>query len=188
MTTIFSIFVKVLKRVKTFYILTAMKKALLTFVVLLFILPQGFSQLSSDFNYYYGKNLYPKSMSLQAGAVINSEYNALKFNLESHNLLFKYVGFYTSFETGLGNDYFSNIIGVNVSFLRIVYAYAGIDFFTKDHGIIHGTDNSVRKEIGLGLFPVKNLVIRMGFSIEVGATVTAGYRIPFHKKGKSKKK
>ncbi len=158
-----------------------MKKILFVFILLLFISGSVISQNSISERQLRKK--YPISLSLQAGAVFNSEYNALKLNAGMHNLFLKYAGFYTSFEIGMDSDYFSNIIGLNVSFLKIVYAFAGVDFFTKDYGIIKNGFNC-RKEIGLGIFPVKNLVVQGGFSWNVGATVMVGYRIPFKKSNK----
>jgi hypothetical protein len=158
-----------------------MKKILSVFILLFFITGAAISQ--NSFSERQLRKIYPKSLSLQAGAVISSETNALKFNAGVHNLFFKYAGFYTSFEVGVKSDYFSNIIGLNVSFLKMVYAFAGADFFTKNNGVIHeGFD--CRKEIGLGIFPVKNLVVQGGFSWSVGATVMVGYRIPFKKSRK----
>ena len=164
-----------------------MKKTVLVFTFLLFIL----GTVSSQINYrdLYSRNKYPQSVSIQAGVAFNPDYNALKFNAEFHNLVFKYVGVYTSFEIGMGSSYWSNIIGFNVSFAKIVYAYAGMDLFTKQHGIIHNDFmGGVRKEFGLGFFPVKNLVLRIGFSLEVAGTLTAGYRIPLKKSKRNTRK
>jgi hypothetical protein len=155
-----------------------MKKILFVAILLLTITGTAMSQ--NSFSERQLRKIYPKSLSLQAGAVISSDYNALKLNAGMHNLFLKYAGFYTSFEIGMDSDYFSNIIGLNVSFLKVVYAFAGVDFFTKDYGLINN-GSSCRKEIGLGIFPVKNLVVQGGFSWSVGATVMVGYRIPFKK-------
>ncbi len=157
-----------------------MKKTVLVFTFLLFIL----STVNSQINYrdLYSRNKYPQSVSIQAGVAFNPDYSALKFNAEFYNLVFNYVGFYTSFEIGVGSSYWSNIIGFNVSFAKIIYAYAGMDLFTKQHGIIHNDFmGGVRKEIGMGFFPVKNLVLRIGFSLDVALTLTVGYRLPFDK-------
>ncbi len=160
-----------------------MKKTVLVFILLLFITGSAISQNSLSKRQL--RKTYPTSLSIQAGAVISSDVNALKLNAGVHNLFLKYVGFYTSFEIGVKSDYFSNIIGLNVSFLKIVYVFGGMDFFTKGNNVFEkGID--CRKEIGLGVFPVKNLVVQGGFSWTVGATVMVGYRIPFNNKSKKK--
>jgi hypothetical protein len=156
-----------------------MKKILFAFILLLFITGSVMSQSSLSERQLH--RTYPTSLSIQAGAVINSDINAIKLNAEVHNLFLKYVGVYTSFEIGMKSDYFSNIIGLNISFLKVAYAFAGADFFTNDNGAIN-QGFSCRKEIGFGIFPVKNLVIQGGFSMGIGATVMMGYRIPFKSK------
>ena len=158
-----------------------MKKAILIFSLLVLILSTVFCQPTPI------QSKFVKSVDILAGFVPSQDYDALKFDLAVSNILFKVVGFYTSFEVGVTSDYFSNIWGINVSVLRFLYLFGGLDLFTS-YGVIgkskNENTNGVRKELGIGLFPVKNLTLRGGFSLEVGVTVTVGYRIPFGKNSK----
>jgi hypothetical protein len=149
----------------------------------------SFSAVFSQ-GYYYRRDKFVKATSITAGAAFNQEYNALKFDLIAHNVVFKVVGFYTSFEIGMNSNYFSNIIGLNVSFAHIGYLFAGMDLFSQ-YGMINYYSNDgpgVRKELGVGFTPYKDLVIQAGFSLNVSLTLTVGYRIPFSKMKSKKRK
>ena len=156
-----------------------MKKVILLLSFSFLILGTTFSQFASR------QSKFVKSADILAGFVPNKDYNALKFDLAVSNMLFKVVGFYTSFEVGVTSDYFTNTWGINVSVLKFLYLYAGVDLFTS-YGIIQSMNENpmdgVRKELGIGLYPFNNLSIRIGYSIEVGIAITAGYRIQFNKK------
>jgi hypothetical protein len=111
------------------------------------------------------------------GYAPKSEYNALKPSLSVNNILLKRIGFYTSFEIGMNSDYFSNIIGITGTIAKPVYLFAGVDWFTKNNGVFGDKDVlHVRKEFGVGILPYKGLVVRLGWSLEVGITFAAGYK------------
>ena len=159
-----------------------MKKVALIFSLLILALNVTYSQVENK------QSKFVKSVDILVGAVPNPDYNALKFDLAVNNVLFKIVGFYASFEVGVASDYFTNTCGIDVSVLRWMYLYAGIDIFTS-YGIINyvkdNQEGSIRKELGLGFFPVNNLSLRAGYSLEVGVTFTAGYRITINNKKKN---
>jgi len=127
--------------------------------------------------------VYRPNMDIDLGWAPKEDFNAFKFDLSFNRILFKYVGVYTSFEKGLDSDYFSNILGLNISIHRYFYIFGGMDFFTDKYGILsHKGFDGTRKEIGIGLYPYKNWVIRFGSSFDVATTLTIGYCIPFKNK------
>lgn len=119
------------------------------------------------------------SLMVTAGYVPKSSINALKAGAAFNNLIFNRIGAYTSFEKGLDSDYFTNIYGLTGTVHKNVYLFGGVDLFTK-YGLFNDSDNNgVRKELGVGIIPVKNLVVEVGWSSSVGITLAAGLRIPF---------
>jgi hypothetical protein len=171
-------------------------KKYLFFCYLLLIGIASYSQNTAD-NYCWKKgnaSQQPKflsSIDVLAGFVPNSDYNALKIDLVANNIFLKFVGLYTSAEKGVNSSYFANTWGINVSVFRFLYLFAGVDIFSS-YGLISNvqdnTTNGIRKEIGLGLYPVKNLTLRLGYSFEIEATITIGYRFLLNKKVKKKGK
>jgi hypothetical protein len=120
---------------------------------------------SSDFH---------KSLSVTAGYVPKSEYNALKTTVAYNNFFFKRVGVFTSVEKGLDSDYFTNIYGITGSLHKNVYLFGGIDLFTK-HGVFNA-GKDCRKSMGIGVIPFNNFEVKGGWSKSVGVTIEAGWR------------
>ena len=192
-----------IKRKRNLYKKQRMKRELIIFSLILFITSSAFCQVSlkSKKNRKWPNGAfcevpnkrpdYIKSIDFLVGFVPNQDYNAIKLDLVASNMLLKIIGFYTSFEIGQSNPYFTNIWGVNISIFRFLYLFGGIDIFTS-YGVISNTKenstNGTRKEVGIGLYPVKNFTLRTGYSYEVGIAFTAGYRFPISKDRKKMKK
>ena len=122
----------------------------------------------------------PLSLNVTAGYV--PSVNALKSTIAFNNFLLQRIGAYTSLETGLDTRFLSNIYGITCTLQRYIYLWGGVEFFTKN-GLLNGESEeykSVRKEIGIGILPVKNLVVKGGWSKSVGVTFEAGIRIPIN--------
>jgi hypothetical protein len=130
--------------------------------------------------------VYRPNIDLNIGWAPNPDYNNFKFSASINRLLFKTVGFYTSVEKGISSDYFTNIWGLTYSMHRYFYFFGGLDLFTDQNGLIpHGWSGIVRKEVGVGLYPYKNWVIRLSSSFDVATAITIGYCIPIRNKNKS---
>lgn len=112
------------------------------------------------------------------GYVPKLSINALKYSMSANNIILKRVGAYVSLEKGLNSDYFSSTLGATVTIHKYVYLWAGIGSFAKSELFDHIVWNSVRKEMGIGFTPYKWVVVRIGWSKEVGSTATAGIKIP----------
>ena len=91
-------------------------------------------------------------------------------------MLYRRIGFYTTFDKGLDNDYFANLIGGSVSIINRINVYGGFDFFTS-HGMIEN-GWGCRKEIGLALYPYSLIAIRFGYSSEVKWHFGIGIKFP----------
>ena len=113
--------------------------------------------------------------SITGGYVPKREYNALKVTADYNNFLFNRFGVYTSFEKGLDSGYFSNIYGITGSLGKRMYLFTGVDLFTH-HGLFNARKHC-RKDIGIGIIPLKNLLVKMGWSTAVNVTVEVGWKI-----------
>lgn len=114
------------------------------------------------------------SLVISAGYAFKTD--ALKAGVAYTNI-FNRFGAYTSIEAGVTDDGgFSHILGVTVGITPEIYAWAGMDFFTKRGLFEKGLNN--RKEIGVAYSPLPNLTILPGYSFGVGFTIQAGLRIP----------
>ncbi len=116
------------------------------------------------------------SIIISAGYLPKSSYNALTQSVAINNLLFKRVGFYASLQFGLDSDYFSNILGITGTIHENVYLYGGMDLFSK-RGFVNKQFNN-RKEVGVGIIPHPNIVVKGGYSFTAGFIFGAGLRIP----------
>lgn len=117
-----------------------------------------------------------QNVDLTLGYAPSTTANALKTNVSYSNIAFERFGLYTSFEKGLDSDYFTNTLGITASIVPKLYLWGGMDLFTQ-HGIINkGTGG--RKEFGVGYAPIDKVLVRAGYSVSIGPTITAGIRIP----------
>lgn len=116
------------------------------------------------------------------GGYLFGDIDAYKANISANNIIANGVGIYTSFEFAADKeeDYFSNIIGLTGTVLPWMYVFGGFDFFTKRGIFANDPTNPIksRKEIGIGVIPVKWFVIRAGYSTSVEWTLSAGVQIP----------
>ncbi|MDD2303214.1 MAG: hypothetical protein PHP53_00860 [Prolixibacteraceae bacterium] len=125
-------------------------------------------------------DLHP-NLDLTAGYVPKSTYNALKINFSANNIVLKRLGLYTSLEKGLNSEYLANTLGINVSVHKYAYLWTGFGLLA-DNGIFNTTVfTKFRKEFGFGIMPYKLTLVRIGWSVEVGPTITAGIKIPLTK-------
>lgn len=149
-----------------------MKRIILLSMVSFFIVTLSFGQNEEN-----KKPLF-KNIDATIGYLPKKGYNALTFNGAINNILLDRVGFYTTFQFGLDSDYFSNFYGVTVAIIPIVYVYGGLDMFTK-HGLFQeGTH--CRKELGVGVYPYKQLTAKLGYSGQAGVHFGIGwqFRLP----------
>jgi hypothetical protein len=134
------------------------------------------------------KPFVPKKMNysttqafhITAGYVPKASINALKATFAFNDFFLRRIGAYTSMEKGLNSDFFTNIFGITGSLHKNIYMWGGVEFFTKNgllNNDINGLDK-VRKEFGVGIILIENLLIKGGWSQSVGPTFGAGVRIP----------
>jgi hypothetical protein len=122
----------------------------------------------------------PLSLIVTAGYIPKPSVKALKSSIAFNNLLLKRIGVYTSLEKGLDSGFFTNIYGITGTVHRNVYLWGGVEIFTKQ-GLLNSESEGfkkARKEFGIGILPVRNLVVKGGWSKSVGITFEAGVRIP----------
>lgn len=122
---------------------------------------------------------YTPHVDFAIGYVPKSDYNAIRGRVSVNNILLKRFGAYTAFEKGLDSDHFSNTIGGTISVFPFLNVWGGIEFFSLI-GILE--KETVRKEIGVGIFPYRNFVAHIGYSVSVGPTFAFGYKIPLNSK------
>lgn len=123
-------------------------------------------------------DLYP-NLDLSIGYVPKSIYESIKANISINNIILKRFGFYTSLEKGFDSNYLANTIGITTSFHRYVNLWGGIGVFNGNFKI-RSTENreTIRKEFGVDIMPYKQTFIKLGWSLEVGTTISAGIKIP----------
>ena len=123
-------------------------------------------------------DLYP-NLDLSVGYVPKSKYESIKANISINNIILKRFGLYTSIEKGLNSNYLANIIGVTSSFHRYVNLWGGLGVFNGNYKITgKERSNVIRKEFGVDILPYKHTFIKLGWSLEVGTTISAGIKIP----------
>ena len=118
------------------------------------------------------------NLDITIGYIPKSTSNALKASFSANNILLERVGAYASLEIGLDSDYFASILGVTATINKYVYLWSGIGLFPKHEKFNDMTWNSFRKEAGIGFTPYKMTVIRIGYSVGIGPTISAGIKIP----------
>lgn len=153
-----------------------MKKLIIT-ALLVFLASVS---LFAQFEYLEKRNLPDAdspSIVISAGYIPKPSHNALKATYAMNNLLFKRIGAYVSQEKGIESGSFSTIYGLTGTLHPSVYIWAGADLATEE-GIISNSFEGARKELGVGIIPFKNLVVKAGWSGLVGITIEAGLRIP----------
>jgi hypothetical protein len=148
-------------------------KRLLLFMLLLWLGERG---LCAQESHSDTSKIELPSVILSVGYFPKPSYNALKTSVEFTNLFFNRIGAYASVQKGLDSDYFSNIYGLTVTYRKNIYLWGGIDFFTS-HGWIDKGIKGARKELGIGVFPYKKLVLKAGYSFLAGFPCGAGFRI-----------
>ncbi len=124
------------------------------------------------------RDTIPPSMVASIGFVPCCRYNSLKVGGSFNNLFFKKLGVYTSFEKGINSGYFSHIYGITWTIHKNAYLWTGIDFYTRYGLFTHSKSCGIRKEIGIGIIPIKNFVINTGWSYDVGVSLEVGLRLP----------
>jgi len=158
-----------------------MKKFYCVMVMLAIALSVCFGQDAETAEQEISKK-FVMNLEPSVGYMFKSDYQDLKINLSLNNVTaWKRLGFYTSFEIGLGNDHFRNLWGGTFSACRWCYVFAGIDLFTS-HGIANNSFKDSRKELGLGFTPWKESALRLGYSTAAGFTAAIGWQIPIGKK------
>jgi hypothetical protein len=118
------------------------------------------------------------NFDITLGYIPKSMLNALKASISVNNIFFKRVGGYVSLEKGLNSNYFSNTYGITTSINNYFYLWGGFGWYAKSELFKHIEWEKVRKELGIGFLPYKMIVIRLGWSVEVGPTFAAGIKIP----------
>ena len=167
-----------------------MMRFLLTFLCVFFVFIQSQAQIDTtvvtsnlqdkQFDEVKDEQSRLSSITVSAGYVPKPKYNALKMSFSLDDVFLKRVGIYTSFEKGLDSDYFSNIYGLTYMVRKKIYLWGGIDLFTR-YGLFEHLDcdiECIRKEFGVIFTPLKNIVIKGGWSFELGATVEIGLNLP----------
>jgi len=156
-----------------------MKK--LIFIVLFAFFYAGMLLAQNNINKTFtNREEIPISLYVTAGYVPKPSVKALKSSIAFNNFLLKRIGVYTSLEKGLDSRFFTNIYGITGTVHKNIYLWGGVELFTKN-GLLNSESegfNKARKEIGIGFLPVKNLVVKGGWSSSVGVTFEAGLRIP----------
>lgn len=148
------------------------------FILLLFYLP-GLAQ--TDY-LPFARTKSKKKVDIESysditlGMVLKSA-ESFKANISVNNIVLHRLGLYSSIEAN-PNDY-TNIYGITATINSWAYLFGGIDLFTK-HGVLTRNRDlhEGRKEAGVGLTPYKWIVIRVGYSVAVGPTLSAGVKIP----------
>ena len=160
-----------------------MKKSTFLFTILLIASLSSFGLTKNNStNSFFVKSsdLHP-NLDITAGYVPKSTYDAIKVNFSANNIILKRLGLYTSLEKGLNSEYLANTFGINVSVHQYAYLWTGFGLLA-DNGILNTTVfTKFRKEFGIGIMPYKLTLLRIGWSVEVGPTITVGIKIPLTK-------
>lgn len=129
-------------------------------------------------------SLLVHNIDFALGYAPQSPYHALKGDVSVNNLFLKRFGAYSSFEKGVDSEYYSLIFGLTTYVHQNIYLWYGLGAFT--HFDTKNTNDwrSFRKEIGIGINPYKNMLVRAGWSKTVGLTVSIGMRVPIKSKSK----
>jgi hypothetical protein len=125
---------------------------------------------------YKSKTELDSYFDFALGYVPKSEYNALLGRVSVNDVIFKRLGAYTAFEKGLDSSHFSNTIGGTITVFPFLNIWGGFDMYSLF--VLKEDQEFVRKEIGVGIFPYKNFVAHIGYSVSVGPTFAFGYKIP----------
>lgn len=160
-----------------------MKKTILIIVLGLFISvnimgqTMDVSKTAEDTVVVETSELHP-NLDITIGYASRTEINAIKTSVSANNILLKRVGIYVSLEKGLDSDYFSNTYGITTTVNKYIYLWAGMGWISKNEIFNHFAWSMIRKEFGIGITPYKSTVLRLGWSIGVGPTISAGIKIP----------
>lgn len=148
-----------------------MNRITLMFITLGFLITQNVSAQTTK------KELVPCA-DIGVGYLPKSSIQALRVSVAFNNLVFDRFGAYTALETNSGNNYFTHVIGLTGSINHFSYVYAGVDFFS-DRGFLNNVGfKDVRKDMGIGFYPVKWATAKLGYSFSVGIYGEVGVRIP----------
>lgn len=140
----------------------------------------GQTENNSKKSYFIKSADLYSNLDITAGYVPKSFYNALKVNISVNNILLKRIGLYTSLEKGFDSEYMANTVGITTSVHKYAYLWGGIGLF-GENGIFNATDSKFRKEFGIGIMPYRLTLVRVGWSIQVGPSITVGMKIPIEK-------
>ena len=119
-----------------------------------------------------------KNLDITFGYVPKSIINALKASFSTNNIVLNRFGVYASIEKGLSSDHFANTFGLTASANEYIYFWGGLDFSAMMNLISNKKETVSRRELGIGITPYKLTVIRLGWSLGVGPTISAGIKIP----------
>ncbi len=134
----------------------------------------GYAQKDLPFSFWSKQDSeYPTNIEFTIGFIPKTSYQGPKCNLTINNLVLERFGIYYSAEYFMNSSAFRNIIGGTTSVSKRIYLFGGMDLFTK-HGYFNQDFKSSRKEIGIGIIPYKNSVIRVGYSFSVGFSFSVG--------------
>ena len=120
-----------------------------------------------------------RNIEFSLGYIPKPDVNSIKGNISINNIVFKRLGAYTSLEKEINSNGLTNTIGVTVSLNRILYVWGGMDILSKNGLFQSQSFSGPRKEVGIGVKPYKNTVVRIGWSSSVGVSISAGIDIPF---------
>jgi hypothetical protein len=158
-------------------------------ILLLCISANSFSQNSDDAQSKRSANneKFLPSFDFAVGFAPKKTYNAPKVDFEVNNFFLKRFGAYASFEKGLDTNYFSAILGLTTHIDRRFYLWYGLGYFSHYQTRSNGDWNTFRKEVGIGVIPFDNFVVKAGWSKTVGTTVAIGYRFLIKKNNRTVK-
>ena len=148
--------------------------------LLLLMIVSGVNAQDSYLPYSAGKtdksgSILTRNMEATIGYLPQKEQEGIKASIGVNNVIFKRIGFYTSFEIQPGSDEFTNIVGGQRSIHQLFYVWGGMDLF-MNNGLIQFGFKGSGKEAGVGITPYKFLVFRFGYSSSVGPSLAAGVR------------
>ena len=125
---------------------------------------------------YRGKQWLIACMDVGVGYIPDHKYERYTVSTAFNNIYSRRFGAFSVVEVDRHNP--AVVIGPTVSLTDYAYVYGGIDFLTSRgcfgrHSFVHA-----RKDLGLGVYPVRWATIKVCHSFNSGSRIEIGVRIP----------
>ena len=156
-----------------------MRNPFFTLLIGLIVSTAGMAQTDPADTVKQKKEIRP-CIDVAVGYLPKSDYKDLRISVAYNNWLLKRLGVFTALEYSPPDGNYTHILGLTGSLTHYLYLFGGIDIFTPRGIIQKGLD--CRKSVGVGIYPWKWTVVKLGYSFNAGFTGEVGVKVPLGKK------